>query len=188
MKFLTTVFLAGALAASPALAEQVQPRGNIGDAAVVGVVSLMLASLPPDVKVVYDHLASDSRRRTFEVRGLSVVRTTPGMAGTGTLNRLHIAGVDVLQALSGRPFTADRIEMDSLDVDECPDRKRSRRCRWAVGAIVIEDAEVPSFVALAQAGDTPDQALRSIRFSRATVDGRAVRTIPEALARIRGKR
>lgn len=188
MKRFAAIVLAVLLLVSPG--DPVSAKESWEDAAMAGVVSLMLASLPPDVKVTYDQLSNNRQQRTFEVKGLSVVRTLKGKVGTGTLDHLHVSGVDALSALSGKPFTAERIDLTKLDIDECGlvGKKAPRRCRWSAKTISIEDAEVPSFIALAQAGGDPEQAFQSLHFSRAVIDGTVVHTVPEALARIRRKK
>ena len=178
------LLLASSLAASAAAKESWQ------DAALSSLVSVLVSSLPPDVKITYDRFASDSKQQTFEVRGLSVDRTLKGKTGSGDLERLQVSGVNVATAVSGRPFSADRIEIENLEVDECAflKKKPGQRCQWSADAITIEDAEIPSFAALSRAGDNPDQALQSFHFSRAVIDGTVVHTAPEAMALLRMKR
>ncbi|MEO5372685.1 MAG: hypothetical protein H7840_00230 [Alphaproteobacteria bacterium] len=161
------------------------------DAAVTAMVEAMLRSLPRDTRVTYDRLHTDTRARTFEVAGLQVRREGGDMVGSGKLERLRASGVDVLAALSGKPFTAERIELTRLRVSETPrDRKKNRTKggTYAANAILIEEARVPSFIAMAQSGGSPEQPLPGLTFARATIDGVAVQDVPQALARLRRRR
>lgn len=158
------------------------------DTAITRMVEAMLASLPNDVKVSYDSLKTDYRARTFEVSGLKVVRDAHDVQGSGSLQRLRATGVDVMAALSGKPFTADRIEMTRLKVIEAPRRgaKAKKGNTYSAGSIAIDDARMPSFIALARQGT--DQPLGGVTFGRATIDGTPVHDTAQALNRLRRKR
>lgn len=188
-QFLATTALLVFVSLPAAAADKIAAKPNFADTAIEGLAAAMLDALPPDIQVTYDALHSDVRSRAFTVNGLRVAREAAGIASVGTLARLTVTGADIISALSGKPFTAERVALDRLDVIERPSGSPTAAPRtYRAREIVIEGARVASFVDLADAAGDPERVLNGISFKRATIDGFPVRDGTQALARLRGRK
>ncbi|MFN3076694.1 MAG: hypothetical protein ABT940_07430 [Alphaproteobacteria bacterium] len=159
----------------------VSAKEDWADRTVRGVLELMIASLPPDIQVSYDTVTPDVRAGSFAVSGLRIRRKQPEIDSLGTLGELQVTGVDVLAAVSGKPFAAKRVAVSSLRVTEQVHRAGQpvKNTAWSVGQATFEDASIPSILSLARDAEDPERALSAITFRKGRMDGRTVRTVAD---------